>query len=288
MLFCHATESDVTAVKEILDLFGRASGLKVNYAKSSATVLHGDQTAHEMIASLACATAALPVTYLGIPLTTRCPSAGQLQPLVDKVTGHLPTWKAWLMNRAGRLALVKSVLRAIPVHQLLAFAPPKKTLQQLAKIQRGFFWAGRAAANGGHCHVNWRHVTRPLALGGLGVRGLERAGLALRLRWLWLSRLARFGPPVFQRTLFFASTYMSIGNGTNALFWEDRWLNGRSVGELMPLLYNCIPTRRRKGRTVAEGLNGDTWARDIQGVLGIHEIGQYLQLWQLAQQVTSA
>uniref|UniRef100_A0A453RUH8 Uncharacterized protein n=1 Tax=Aegilops tauschii subsp. strangulata TaxID=200361 RepID=A0A453RUH8_AEGTS len=56
----------------------------------------------------------------------------------------------------------------------------------------------------------------------------------------------------------------------------------------MPLLYNCIPTRRRKGRTVAEGLNGDTWARDIQGVLGIHEIGQYLQLWQLAQQVTSA
>uniref|UniRef100_A0A453JXS0 Reverse transcriptase domain-containing protein n=1 Tax=Aegilops tauschii subsp. strangulata TaxID=200361 RepID=A0A453JXS0_AEGTS len=41
MLFCHATESDVTAVREILALFGRASGLQVNYAKSSATVLHG-------------------------------------------------------------------------------------------------------------------------------------------------------------------------------------------------------------------------------------------------------
>uniref|UniRef100_A0A453FDA9 Reverse transcriptase domain-containing protein n=1 Tax=Aegilops tauschii subsp. strangulata TaxID=200361 RepID=A0A453FDA9_AEGTS len=121
-----------TSVREskntILDLFGRASGLKVNYTKSSATVLHGDQTTHETIASLGCATAALPVTYLGIPLTVRRPSAGQLQPLVDKVAGHLPTWKAWLMNRAGRLALVKSVLCAIPVNQLLAFAPPKKTL----------------------------------------------------------------------------------------------------------------------------------------------------------------
>uniref|UniRef100_A0A452XJ64 Reverse transcriptase domain-containing protein n=1 Tax=Aegilops tauschii subsp. strangulata TaxID=200361 RepID=A0A452XJ64_AEGTS len=74
-----------------------------------------------MITSLGCSTAALPVTYLGIPLTMRRPSAGQLQPLVDKVTGRLPTWKAWLMNRAGRLALVKFFLCTIPVHQRVAF-----------------------------------------------------------------------------------------------------------------------------------------------------------------------
>uniref|UniRef100_A0A453EX53 Uncharacterized protein n=1 Tax=Aegilops tauschii subsp. strangulata TaxID=200361 RepID=A0A453EX53_AEGTS len=54
---------------------------------------------------------------LGIPLTTRRPTAAQLQPLVDSVAAKLPTWKAWLMNKAGRLALVKSVLSAIPVHQ---------------------------------------------------------------------------------------------------------------------------------------------------------------------------
>uniref|UniRef100_A0A453BHD7 Reverse transcriptase zinc-binding domain-containing protein n=1 Tax=Aegilops tauschii subsp. strangulata TaxID=200361 RepID=A0A453BHD7_AEGTS len=172
--------------------------------------------------------------------------------------------------------------------------PPKKTLRQLEKIQRGFLWAGRADANGGHCHVNWRLVSRPLALGGLGVHDLERTGLALRLWWLWLSRTedgrAWQGLDLqfscHERTLFFASTYMVIGNGTEALFWEDRWLNGRSAGELMPMLYNCIPKRRRKTRTVAEGLNGNAWARDIQGVLGLHEIGQYLQLWQLVQQVT--
>uniref|UniRef100_A0A453BJB7 Uncharacterized protein n=1 Tax=Aegilops tauschii subsp. strangulata TaxID=200361 RepID=A0A453BJB7_AEGTS len=58
------------------------------------------------------------------------------------------------MTKIGRLALVKSVLSAIPVHQLLAFAPPKKTLKQLEKIERGFLWVGRAAANGGHCHMN--------------------------------------------------------------------------------------------------------------------------------------
>ena len=195
------------------------------------------------------------------------------------------------MTKIGRLALVKSVLSAIPVHQLLAFAPPKKTLKQLEKIERGFLWVGRAAANGGHCHVNWNRICRPIELGGLGVRDLERAGLALRLRWLWFSRTdperawqgldLQFSPT--ERALFWASTFTLLGNGLSALLWEDRWIGGRSVRELMPNLYGCIPKRRRTTRTVADGLNGNSWARDIQGNLGLHEIGQYLQLWQIMQ-----
>jgi hypothetical protein len=66
------------------------------------------------------------------------------------------------MNKAGRLAFVKAVLSAIPLHQLLVNAPPKKTLKRLAKIERGFFWAGRAEANGGNCHMNWQRVCRPI------------------------------------------------------------------------------------------------------------------------------
>jgi hypothetical protein len=97
---------------------------------------------------LGCPVVELPITYLGIPLTTHRPTAAQVQPLVDSVAARVPAWKAWLMNKTGRLTLVKSVLSAIPVHQLLAFAPPKKTLKQLEKIQRGFLWAGRAVANG--------------------------------------------------------------------------------------------------------------------------------------------
>ena len=37
MLFCHATQGDVEAVRAILAIFSEASGLRVNYAKSSAT-----------------------------------------------------------------------------------------------------------------------------------------------------------------------------------------------------------------------------------------------------------
>uniref|UniRef100_A0A452YJN5 Reverse transcriptase domain-containing protein n=1 Tax=Aegilops tauschii subsp. strangulata TaxID=200361 RepID=A0A452YJN5_AEGTS len=82
MLFCHATHGDVEAVCAILALFSEASGLRVNYAKSSATTLNGDPEADATIDQVGCAKAGLPITYLGILLTLRRPSAAQLQPLV--------------------------------------------------------------------------------------------------------------------------------------------------------------------------------------------------------------
>jgi hypothetical protein len=198
------------------------------------------------------------------------------------------------MNKAGRLTFVKSVLGAVPLHQLLVHAPPKKSLKQLERIERGFLWAGREEAKGGNCHVSWRRVCRPISLGGLGVHDLERTGLALRMRWLWFSRTdinrawsgldLQFSAE--ERALFFASTTMSLGNGATALFWEDRWIQGRSIRELAPLLYECIPKRRRRTRTVADGLQGHSWARDIHGTLGVHEIGQYLRIWMAIEHTT--
>uniref|UniRef100_A0A8I6WU71 Reverse transcriptase domain-containing protein n=1 Tax=Hordeum vulgare subsp. vulgare TaxID=112509 RepID=A0A8I6WU71_HORVV len=190
ILLCHPSPNDIATVKEILQLFGRASGLHVNFQKSAAALIRCDtEDAAHVVAHLGCPIVDFPLTYLGIPLTLRRPTAAQLQPVVDKVAGKLPSWKAWLMNKAGRLAFAKAILSAIPIHQLLVLAPPKKTIKLLEKIEQGFLWAGRADAHGGNCHVNWRLVCQPIQFGGLGVHDLERTDLALRMRWQWLSRV---------------------------------------------------------------------------------------------------
>jgi hypothetical protein len=51
-----------------------------------------------------------------------------------------------------------------------------------------------------------------------------------------------------------------------------------SISELAPQLHAYIPKRRRKTRTVADGMLGNSWAHDIHIVLGVHEIVQYLQI----------
>jgi hypothetical protein len=57
-----------------------------------------------------------------------------MQPVVDRIAGKIPTWKASLMDKVGQLAMVKYVLGAIPIHQLLVLAPTKKVLKLIIKI----------------------------------------------------------------------------------------------------------------------------------------------------------
>jgi len=75
ILYCHLTMDDIEVVKRILRLFGHASGLNVNFAKSSATLIKADaEAAALLLQSLGCAVAEFPITYLGIPLTLRKPT----------------------------------------------------------------------------------------------------------------------------------------------------------------------------------------------------------------------
>jgi hypothetical protein len=79
--------------------------------------------------------------------------------------------------------------------------------------------------------------------------------------------------------IFFASTTMTRSDGHTARFWDDRWIDGRSIREIAPALYACIPKRRRQARTMSDGLRDNSWARDIHCAFGVQEVGEYLQLW---------
>lgn len=167
-----------------------------------------------------------PCTYLGLPLHYRKLSRVEIQPIIDKMANRLPAWKGRFLNRAGRLKLVNSVLMAMPTYFLTVFEQKKWAIKKMDKIRRGLFWKGRESVNGGHCLVHWTKVKRLKRLGGLGVLDLEMFSRALRLRWLWYQWSDPNRPWIGtcseeDKQLFRASTYVTVGNGGRAKFWES-------------------------------------------------------------------
>lgn len=74
----------------------------------------------EITESMSCTTAEFPCIYLGLPISDKKLRKADLLPWIEKIGDKLPSWKANLMNMAGRPVWVKFVLSALPMHILIA------------------------------------------------------------------------------------------------------------------------------------------------------------------------
>jgi hypothetical protein len=143
VIFCHPDETELCIVRGIPELFGHASGLHTNFAKCSVSpIACSDVEAADAAELMECQLAPFPVRYLGTPLSIRKLTAPAFQPLIDRLTDKLPTWRASMMPRVGRLALIRSVPAAIPLHQLMVLGLHKKRTkagqQNFARIPMGW------------------------------------------------------------------------------------------------------------------------------------------------------
>lgn len=244
----------------------------------------------DIMESFTCQIKSFPSTYLGLPLHYRQLRRVDIQPLIDKVTNRLPTWKGRFLNKAGRLRLMNTVLSSIPTYFLTVFAPKKWAVKRIDKIRRGFLWEGAESASGGHCLVNWQKVKRPKKLGGLGVLDLEPFSQALRMCWLWLQWTDPDRPwarmPVIcsevDKQLFRASTCVTLGNGEWAKFWDSAWLEGRAPRDMAPNLYKLA---WRKNQTVQEDLQNGNWTRGLWRMSTVDEMAEMVILGNKIQMV---
>ncbi|KAG2648901.1 hypothetical protein PVAP13_1NG072050 [Panicum virgatum] len=113
---------------------------------------------------------------------------------------------------------------------------PKWVIDEIDSLRRNFLWSGKETALRGKNMVAWPTVCCPTGCGGLEVQAL-----------------------------FDASVTVQVGNGERTLFWRDNWINGSSVFRMAPYLFQVIPKRITKRRTVAEALPHRQWIRDIRG-----------------------
>lgn len=152
LLLLRADTVQVARLKSILDRFAAATGLHINYHKSTfVPICVGDQEAGELAAAMGCPVSAFPQTYLGLPASKV--TAAMLDVIAMKAERAVPGWCASLLSRAGRLTLVESVLTAQAIYAMSALAFPLTALAKIDGPRKGLFWAGAPKCGGGACLV---------------------------------------------------------------------------------------------------------------------------------------
>lgn len=111
VLFIRPVVMDLAFVREALRMFGEASGLRVNYAKSEAILIRAAEEDEKLVsAALPWNLGKFPCRFLGLQLAIKQLMRSDWQPAIDAITKLLPGWQRGLMTRAGRLTLVNCVI----------------------------------------------------------------------------------------------------------------------------------------------------------------------------------
>ncbi|KAJ9565551.1 LOW QUALITY PROTEIN: hypothetical protein OSB04_001517 [Centaurea solstitialis] len=148
-------ESNVRNLMKILNCFHLASGLKINWNKST---LNGtgistfdlSRTARD----IGCKVGSTPFRYLGLPIGENMHKIENWRPLLEKFDRKLSVWKAKTLSAGGRLCLCKAGLWEYTSSQFLNW-------------------------------VAWDVVLNARDKGGLGIGSLRATNLALLAKWWW-------------------------------------------------------------------------------------------------------
>ena len=156
LLVLRGDVADVQALKNILQAFSEATGLKINYSKSTLVPIHMDAgLAADCVTIMGCAHQSFPQNYLGLPLSASKLPVSAFSTYVDRTDKFLSSWQASLLNTMGRVVLINSVLDAQLVYIMSAMQIPQETISQIDKRHRSFLWAGNKEFSGGKCLVAW-------------------------------------------------------------------------------------------------------------------------------------
>ncbi|XP_057746334.1 uncharacterized protein LOC130965582 [Arachis stenosperma] len=185
IFFCPPETETILNYKRLLRCFELMSGLSINFDKSNLISVNCEQGwVDQACGLLGCKQVVLPVRYLGISLGANPRLVKTWKSIIDKVEAKLSLWKAKVLNKAGKLVLIKSVLNSLPMYYLSLYKMPKAVADKLIALQRQFLWCKEDGTYGIPL-VKWELVQAPKKVGGLGVGDAVLRNTRLLFKWWW-------------------------------------------------------------------------------------------------------
>ncbi|XP_028557267.1 uncharacterized protein LOC114581389 [Dendrobium catenatum] len=170
----------------------------------------------------------------------------------------LNIWGTKTLSLAEKIALIKSIILAIPNYYSTHSLVPVQLVKEVDKICRGFLW-DKAGGNAGLHYISWEELYKPLKGGGCGLfSSITRvAPLRARLSWRYLHNKDSFFHRVLAPkygTIFGASGIKknsssswkilcnagkaldpfikwNIANSNSINVFKDKWILDRRINE---------------------------------------------------------
>nr|XP_051207036.1 uncharacterized protein LOC127322116 [Lolium perenne] len=275
LIILRADAAVARRLRLLLEQFGAATGLRINFQKSTLEPMHvPPPLLAEIQGVLQCRVEGFPQTYLGLPLSAEKLRLAAFSPLIAKVDKYLSGWRVLLLSPGGSIVLLNAVLDALPTFAMGALELPPRVTTALDRLRRAFLWAATDRVTGAKCLVAWESVCRSKEEGGLGVRSLpvQNACLLTKLlhrlhcaldeswlRWVWRSL---DGLPLDDAARSTPLTGTHWADGKRTSFWRDHWLPLGTLESAMPELFSHCSSPSATVRHVLDaGLDSTLVAR---------------------------
>lgn len=288
LIFFDGSADSLRGILQILEEFRQISGLKINKQKSELLIDGGSSSScRELAAEVGIAQGALPLRYLGVPLSPKKMTSSDFQPLLDKIAARFNSWTVKHLSFAGRFQLIQAVIYSMISFWASMFIISSECISILERMCGAFLWNGAPNSAKGE-KTAWDYVCTPKAAGGLGLRRLAdwNQVLGLKLIWLiftaggslwvswvrrnligrenfWVLDPTRRGSWIWKaicklRPIARPMVHCEVGSGITASFWLDNWT---SLGPLINLVGERGPhvTGLSIDAVVAAALSDDGW-----------------------------
>ncbi|KAL0304664.1 UNVERIFIED_CONTAM: putative ribonuclease H protein [Sesamum calycinum] len=262
MIFTTTCRQNMELLRDFLRAYERVSGQLINGLKSFFIVGRQASSLQTQAVQdvLGYQLKHLPITYLGVPLYKGNKKACLFDPIISRLRDLLQGWAMTNLSHGGRLALIRSVLQATPLHLLQVIHPLKSVLITIERIFNSFFWG----SYNGRKHIHWSSWAKacfPMAEGGLGVRSLADyvRAFSMKLGWrfrgkssLWSEYLhgrycRNLHPTIVPYNRNHSSIwhrlcrirdvaepfiFWTLGEGSVS-FWHDNWFGEKPLAQLV-------------------------------------------------------
>lgn len=174
-LFCKADSGDANRVTEILNVYERASGQRVNKEKPtvffSANIIqyNRDMLCQELQINEADETS----KYLGLPNVVGRNKSALFGYLKEKFKASILNWNEKNLSKPSKEILIKMVAQSLPSYAMNVFLLPLGVIREIEKELTRFFWKTSQNSTSQIHRMAWERLAHHEHAGGLGFKSLR-------------------------------------------------------------------------------------------------------------------